>query len=156
MKNIDRQNGITLVEVLVTVLVTSVGILGLLSLQALSIKMTHDSFLRTQATFLARDIADRLLTNPDGDYSITESQFLNLTTAPSQSCASSIQDTNCSIAEMRNFDIYNWSQSAKNVLPNARITITAPGVGELLHTITIKWNDQADDGSEQSLVYKAI
>lgn len=57
------ESGFTLVEVLVTVVIFSVGLLGLAGLQATGIKMNHSSLLRSQATLLAYDIVDSMRAN---------------------------------------------------------------------------------------------
>lgn len=55
--------GFSLMEVLVALLVTSVGLLGLAALQAVSLKQNHGAYLRSQATQLAHDMAERLRGN---------------------------------------------------------------------------------------------
>jgi len=57
--------GFTLVEVLVTVVVISVGLLGIAALQTTSLRSNHESYLRTQATAFADDIIDRIRSNRD-------------------------------------------------------------------------------------------
>jgi len=56
----DRTHGFTLIEVLVTLLVLSIGLLGLASLQTQGLRGTHEALLRTQATTLAVDMMERL------------------------------------------------------------------------------------------------
>ena len=62
------QRGVSLLEVLITVLVLSVGLLGLAALQATGTKFNHGAYLRTQATALAYEMSDRMRTNIDGDF----------------------------------------------------------------------------------------
>jgi len=54
----NRQSGVTLIEVLITLLVLSVGLLGLAALQGFSLQAGQVSYLRTQATNLAYEVAD--------------------------------------------------------------------------------------------------
>ncbi len=67
-----KQTGSTLIEVLITVLVLSIGLLGMATLQFDAMKLNHDSFLRSQAVNLAYDMSDRIRSNRsaarDGDY----------------------------------------------------------------------------------------
>lgn len=55
--------GLTLIEVLVALLVLSIGILGLATLQTASLNFNNASAQRTQATVLAYDMADRMRAN---------------------------------------------------------------------------------------------
>lgn len=52
--------GFTLLEVLITILVVSVGLLGLAALQAFSLKADQSANFRTQATSMAYMIIDRM------------------------------------------------------------------------------------------------
>ena len=64
--------GFSLIEVLVALVVLSVGLLGLAALQQNAVRFNHDAYLRSQATVLAYDIADRIRGNrqaaTDGPY----------------------------------------------------------------------------------------
>lgn len=60
-----RQQGFTLMEVLVTVVVVTVGLLGLAALQLSAMKSNHSAMLRTQATVLAADLLDRIRIQPN-------------------------------------------------------------------------------------------
>ena len=72
--NNKRETGATLIEILITVLVLSVGLLGMATLQFDAVKLNHDAFLRSKAVNLAYDMSDRVRVNREGanggDYSI--------------------------------------------------------------------------------------
>lgn len=55
--------GVSLIEVLVTMVVVSVGLLGVAALQLKALKNTYASFQRSLATLQAQDLADRLWAN---------------------------------------------------------------------------------------------
>lgn len=61
-----RPRGFTLLEVMIAILVFSIGLLGLAGLMVMSVKTNHSSYLRTQATFLAQSMADRMRANSRG------------------------------------------------------------------------------------------
>lgn len=61
----QRQQGASMIEVLVTMLVTSVGLLGVASLQTAGVRMARDSGLMSQASFMASNMADRLRGNEE-------------------------------------------------------------------------------------------
>ncbi len=58
-----RTAGFSLVEVLVSIVILSVALLGTAGLTAASLKSTNTSYYRSQATFLADDILDRMRAN---------------------------------------------------------------------------------------------
>lgn len=58
-----RQGGVTLIEVLITLLVLAVGLLGVAALQGFSLQASQVSYYRTQATNLAYELADHARAN---------------------------------------------------------------------------------------------
>jgi type IV pilus assembly protein PilV len=60
----SRQHAFTLVEVLVTIVIMSVGLLGVVGLQLASMRSNHSAYLRTQATLAAYDLIDRMRADP--------------------------------------------------------------------------------------------
>ncbi len=60
----ETSRGFTLIEVLVTMIILAVGLLGLAGMQIAGMKANHSALLRTQATFAAYDLADRMRANP--------------------------------------------------------------------------------------------
>jgi len=122
--------GFTLIEVLVSVLVLSIGLLGLASLQATSLRYNNDSSAQTQAIYLASDMADRMRANVS-----VAASYPAKAAAQQTSCYSG----GCSPDEMAGNDIYEWEQSL-NTLPAGQGTITAAGGG--VYTITVMWDEQ--------------
>lgn len=71
-KCIQHNSGLSLIEILVTVVVLSIGLLGIAGMQAFGMRYSHDSYARSQATMLANELIERMHANPDavsnGDY----------------------------------------------------------------------------------------
>jgi type IV pilus assembly protein PilV len=57
------QSGVTLIEVLITVVIISIGLLGIAALQLTSLRSSTDSVGRSKATWLAADIIDHMRAN---------------------------------------------------------------------------------------------
>lgn len=53
-----KQRGLTLIEILITLLVLAIGLLGLAALQGFSLQSGQASYYRTQATNMAYEVAD--------------------------------------------------------------------------------------------------
>lgn len=58
--------GVTLIEVLVAIVITSIGILGFASLQFLGLNSNQSAYSRSQASFIASDLSERMRANIDG------------------------------------------------------------------------------------------
>ena len=66
MKTFNKNQGFTLVEIMIAVFVLAIGLLGMAGLQMASLKNNHSAYLRTQAVEYAYDITDRMRANSVG------------------------------------------------------------------------------------------
>ena len=134
-----RSRGVSLIEVLVTLVITSVGLLGVAALQLSTVRNNYDAYVRSQAAVLASDILDRMranreaaLSNPS-PYTVT---FGTPTGAGTQAAA----------------DIGDWKSTLRTQLANGdgAITVTpiaapsGPGVASprAIVTITVQWGER--------------
>ena len=107
----------SLIEVLVAILVVSVGILALAGLMATSTRFGKTSEFRSLASLLAADMADRVRANASaadaGDYNLTPGMLASSrATAPSESCS-----TACTAAQIAALDVAQWRATLFNGLP---------------------------------------
>lgn len=93
--------GFTLVELLVAVVVMSIGVLGVAALQAISLQQNRSALFRAEASQLANDLLDRIRANPLGTYAPT-------TMAATPPSAANCYTQVCSVAQMATFDISSW------------------------------------------------
>lgn len=111
--------GVSLIEVLMAVLVFSIGLIGLSSLLITSFRSNQVGYQRTQAEFLAMSMADRMRANPlgvwSGDYNSTKYP-LSLTQVCSDASA-------CSPDKVALRDQAMWSTQLTTFLPNATASI---------------------------------
>ncbi|MDX1556880.1 MAG: type IV pilus modification protein PilV [Xanthomonadales bacterium] len=105
-----RQHGFSLLEVLVALLVLSIGLLGLAALQTMGLKFNTQSYQRTQAVLNAYDIIDRIRANPvgmaGGNY-----DDIGISAAPP-----TLPTCPCSPAQMADYDIAQWKASLATLL----------------------------------------
>ncbi len=132
-----RQRGFSLLEVLVTLVLLSIGLLGVAALQLNSLRYAATSGGRNQAALFAQEVADRIRANPDIDYSGAIGTAAN--------CYAS---GTCTAAQLRASDLADLNARVSNVtrggLQNGRLTITsvpvASGGG---YQIKIDWQETA-------------
>lgn len=158
--------GFTLIEVLITVFVLAVGLLALAALQTRSLRDTAAAQMRSTATLLAYDIADRMRANATGlsGYVRTDTGAITLT-VPGKLCtaASDIPANVCTATELASADLYQWLLTltdGRNGLPDARATIVCDGgdcnVATTVRTVTISWSQSrtSADTTGQSVVLR--
>lgn len=135
--NNRQQSGSSLLEVLVAVLVLSIGLLGVASLQLYGLRYNQSAYLRSQATILAYDIIDRMRSNTDaviaGSYDNIDTNILPTDPA----CISA----GCTTVQLADHDIREWGSYFTQVpplVPDARGTVTRAGSR---FTVTVQWNE---------------
>ena len=125
--------GFTLVEVLVAVLILAIGLLGMAGLQVTGLQANNAAYLRSQATELAYEFADRIRANRVAIYTVEGTE----TAPPPKDCISS----SCNSAEMSAADIYQWLTSVRSTFPLGTATVTQNGG---IYVINISWDDNRD------------
>jgi type IV pilus assembly protein PilV len=149
----DKQGGFSLIEVLVTVVILAVGLLGVAGVQALGLRTANVALEHSLVTTLATDIAERMRANPiayQADLYVEEMDAANPPTT--ETC-----DPGCTSTQRAASDLWGWYNRLM-VLNQASAQITRNGdVAE----ITINWVEPGigfgnQDGEDaQSFVYQA-
>jgi len=114
MRRPDRQSGFTLIEVLVAVIVLSIGLVGVAGLQVVSLQNNQGAFMRSQASALAYDLADRMRANVPGANAGLYDPTAKAATA---SCKST---TGCTTQQMAQNDLYEWDAAIATYLPEGQ------------------------------------
>jgi type IV pilus assembly protein PilV len=124
-----NQRGVSLIEVLVAVLIFSIGMIGVAGLLVMATRSNHTAYLRTQAAFLAGNMVDRMSANPVGvwmgSYDST-SYPVSASTAANNDCSAG-----CTPDALAQSDQRAWSRQLKTFLPQpqARITCVKSSAG---------------------------
>ncbi len=122
--SMNKTAGFTLIEILISVLVLALGLLGLAALQANGVKNNQLAYNRSQAVHLAQDMADRIRANPaavvsyadinaDGNQDYSESPMPTGTQVTACTTAAG-----CTKAELAKTDVLQWRDSILNTLPS--------------------------------------
>jgi len=137
-----RQNGSSLIEVLVTMIIISLGLLGQAGLIAKSSKANNSAFMRSQATLLAYDILERLRLNRSlavaGNFNIN---FANSGADPSDSVPSG--------TAIENVELRDWKANIEQALSTGDGQVSVDGNGNV--TIDIRWSEVAKGAADGSI-----
>jgi type IV pilus assembly protein PilV len=148
----NRTRGFTLVEVLVSLVILSIGLLGIAKLMLLSSHSNDSAYLRSQATDLAYEMLDYMRANS------VQAAAGNYTTAlgtpatnPGFTCIATSPCANLAL-----YDVYQWKLrlnansgvTPAGALPNGQgsVTTTSAG-GQTTITIIVSWNDSVAEES---------
>jgi len=123
-----KQNGFTLIEVLISVFVLALGVIGAAGMQLVAMRTGQQSGLQTVAVQLASEMADNMRQNAvemnkadsDNPYLFTYNSATDTApAAPGKICYGAA----CDSAELAAFDIYEWQTRLKAGLPGGRVVI---------------------------------
>lgn len=155
--NHRRQKGFSMVEVLSSVLVISIGLAGTAGISLSSLSSTADGQFNSQATIIAEELADMMRGN------LTAYESSAFTTTPAGIEKVCAPGTKCTAAEQAQYDAGKWLDHVSNSLPGGVAVICMdstpddgqPGAlacdGLGLNTVKIFWrdgrnNDSLDEG----------
>ncbi|HGX92945.1 MAG TPA: type IV pilus modification protein PilV [Candidatus Tenderia sp.] len=142
---IRQQRGFTLIEVLISIVILSIGLLGIAGMQATSMSNNHQAFIKTQAANMAADMADRIRANRDA-----AAAYANFSTVEAPADPGCI-NAGCPGAQLAQYDLFQWSQpfvrALQPALPGGRgfISWVDNGAGQEVVTITIVWHEPNSD-----------
>lgn len=128
---VHTQRGFSLLEILVAIIVLSIGLLGLAGLQVSGMKANQGAYLRTQANALAYDIIERMRANA--------TPAINGAYVGEWQCTGYQSSGRNTIAAR---DIDAWMANLAANLPECSAAIaTAITVGAVLVTVTVRWSN---------------
>jgi type IV pilus assembly protein PilV len=134
-----QQTGFSLVEVMIALVILSVGMLGIAGLYVQSLQAGRTSMFRHHAVTLAGDVADRIRANPKAAVA-----YNHLAAAMGTDNGCVTGSVNCIPAEMAANDIFLWQAQARDTLPNGTVAVVfalAAGLNPPTYQITVSWTE---------------
>lgn len=136
-----EERGSSLLEVLIALLVLSLGLLGLARMQLENMRQTGNAAYRSQAALLAYDIVDRMRANPGaargGAYDI------GLGSSPGGGGDCRGAGVDCDSGSMADFDLGQWKNTLADLLPQGDGAVSYDGA---LFTVVIQWSESRQEG----------
>ncbi len=152
---IRNNRGFSLLEALLGFLILSIGMLGIASLQAISLKAGKTSVYGTVAMMKVEELFESMRVNPT-DAALTAYAAAGAGSGTNNSCFGAAV---CSGSELAQEDIYWWKKNLKAGLPSAATTAviyTAAIAPSKMATvkINVKWDERnKDTGGSISRAY---
>lgn len=137
------QCGFTLIEVLIALVLISVGVLGLLALQIHSLQSSHDAYLTSVANIQAMDLEERIRANRCAVSRYLFSVAENIPGSTSTDC----EGSPCGPQELARYDLVQWKENTSTLLPGKPNIKLADDSSTGIYTLTIGWKepDHGDD-----------
>lgn len=145
--------GFTLIEVLVALIVISVGLLGIVGMEALALSSSSSARMRSLASIEAASMAAAMHANRafwsanvltvtlSGQPATVQSDTTSLLGGGGD-CTATTGTPPCAPATLAAADLQMWGSALSQVLPNPQATINCPnGPPPLSCTITIQWTE---------------
>ena len=133
-----RSRGFTMIEMLVTTIIVSIGLLGVAGLQVKSLQYNQSAYFRSQATFIAYDMIDRMRMNADG-VSAGQYDAVTTTTLPTEpTCV--VDTTGCSSTDIASLDLNEIADSVGR-LPSGTATVSSAAN---IFTVAVNWVEPHD------------
>lgn len=126
--SLRHQRGLSLLEVLVAIVILSLGLLGMAGLQAASLRTSLGSFYRAQAAQYADDMAERMRAN------LGEARNYGLALADAAPTGTSVRDR----------DLADWLAKLRS-LPGGDGSVAVDLANNLV-TIAVQWDDTRAGG----------
>lgn len=134
----NREGGFSMLEVLVTMFVMAVALLGTAGLQVHALKVTQGSQFRGQAVLLGMDLLERVEANNAGAIAGAYAATL-----PASQSAADCTVTICTPAQMAAYDLSQLEIAMRRELPESTASITFAGTGPYTYTVQIAWRERA-------------
>ncbi|MBD3653685.1 type IV pilus modification protein PilV [Kangiella sp.] len=108
----SKQQGFSLMEVLIAMIIIAIGLLGFLSLQLASINSNQEGLARTQATLIGQDLAAsmrgnrKFINDTDGTLNpyLNNDAYNTCTSEPPQACGTA--GSNCTATQQAEYDVW--------------------------------------------------
>ena len=154
--------GVGLIEILVTMLLLSVGLLGFIGLQTLALQAERSAFYRSSASVIAMDAAERIRANRTG---FAAGGYASSLAENSGSC---FEAAGCSPEALAQAELYELQGRAAEVLPSGVLAVCLDGTpndgrstdhacdsSNRMVAIKIWWDDNRD-GVAETLVSTSV
>lgn len=157
-RQLKRQHGVGLIEVLITLLILSTTLIALSALQTRSLQFNQGAYFRSQANMLAYDILDRIRINDSLPSTNTAPAPVREALAAYTLAETVAADATAATAPLSAVDQYQWLRSINASLPGGTGQITCSNATRICR-VEITWTELNSSGlaeeDESTFTYEA-
>jgi len=140
--NQRSDRGFTLVEVLVALVVLSVGLLGMAKMVMVSSHSNDSAYLRSQAVSLGYQALDAMRANlPASTTGAYATAMGAMPGAPGGWPAAGCVSGTCSNSAIATWDVYAWKWGLSQALPGGTGSIVTTATFPMSATVVVRWDD---------------
>jgi len=158
-----KQSGVGLLEVLIAVVVLSIGFLAAAKMQIAGMRNSQNAYFLSQANFMLRDMTDRMRANREG---VIANHYNNFTTnAGTTQPACITSGEKCDVAQIAQADLHAWSkylhepEGAVEFKPLLPSHDSVEARGEIafdpttnVYTLQVKWGELYNGNIEEQVL----
>ncbi len=143
-----KNQGFTLIEVLIAVVIFAIAYLSLTAMQVRALRDNYHAYLRSQASSLAYDLADRVRANPVG----AQAGNYAIAACPAGAAGTACYNaaTGCAPDVLAGNDLFGWCGEVTRLLPGGDATLVfaaAAAPAPVRYRLTLTWRE-ADDTTQ--------
>lgn len=139
-----KLSGVSLIEVLVSIVIASIGLLALAGVNASSVRYTKMSQYRGTATQLANDIGERMRANKTGlaNYALQTTFAAQAALPGAAATLCNAYPGTCTAAQIAAYDLQTWQVLVRDQLPEGSVFVVYQNV-QSAADVWIAWRDPA-------------
>jgi len=159
----NKQSGVGLIEVLIAVVVLSIGFLAAAKMQVQGMRYSQSAYYLSQGNFMLRDITDRMRANRRGVLDGFYDDFTTVANTTEPTCVAAT--VRCTPEQIAQADKHAWSKNLyppsgavdfKPLLPSVDLIEAEGSIAydptTNVYTISVSWAEQVDDDYEERVL----
>jgi type IV pilus assembly protein PilV len=148
MRHGNHARGFTLVEVMIALVVLSIGLLGIAGLYVVTLRSSGGAIYRMQAVNLASDMADRIRANRRAGLAYNGA-------AADNNCYGAAAVADCTPQQMAANDLLVWNAQVATILPQGTTGVLVGGAAAPLnYRITVNWIESGNQAMSYILSFQ--